>query len=142
MKKALVALALVGAFAVVFALGWISHAEFGKACVHKPNSGGAPVASMSPGNPAANTHAQVQHPLMISPGELQQLRVAREAVLRTNPDLAAEYKQIMDEMQAQQTKVDAAIIKADPKAAPIVAKLVVLRQRNEAAAAAATPSPK
>jgi len=79
---------------------------------------------------------------MVTPGEWQQLRVTREAVLRTNPDLAAEYKQIMDEMQTQQTKLDAAIIKADPKAAPIVAKLVSLRQRNEAAAAAATPSPK
>jgi len=138
MKKALVGLAIVGAFG----LGWMSHAEFGKAPVHTPISGGAPKASMSPGNPAANSHAPVQHPPLISPDDWQQLRIARESVLRNNPDLAAEYKQIMDEMQAQQTKLDAAIIKADPKAAPIVAKLVALRQRNEAAAAAATPIPK
>jgi hypothetical protein len=34
-------------------------------------------------------------------------------------------------MQTEQDDLDAAMIKADPKVAPIVAKLVALRQRNE-----------
>ena len=50
-------------------------------------------------------------------------------MLQANPDLAAEYKQIIDDMQAEQAKFDAAIIKVDPKAASIVAKLVAMRQR-------------
>jgi hypothetical protein len=64
--------------------------------------------------------------------DFQRLRAARDAAFQAHPDLAAEYKDIIATMQKEQTELDAAMIKADPKAAPIVAKLVALRQRNGA----------
>ena len=87
----------------------------------------------APGNPAASP----PHPAFVSPNEFQQFRAARDAVLQANPDLAAEYKDIIHAMQDEQSKLDAAMIKADPKVAPIVAKLVALRQHNAAPAPAA-----
>jgi hypothetical protein len=50
--------------------------------------------------------------------------------LQNNPDLAAEYKSLLAEMDEQQKALDAAMIKADPKVAPIVAKLQELRKKN------------
>jgi hypothetical protein len=64
------------------------------------------------------------------PSDVQQLQTVREATLQANPDLAAEYKGIVDEMQAQQAKIEAAMVKADPKVAPIVAKLAAMRQSS------------
>jgi len=72
----------------------------------------------------------------------QRLRAARDAALQANPDLAAEYKEIIQEMQMQQNELDVAMIKADPKVASIVAKLVELRQRNGAHPPPATPGPR
>jgi hypothetical protein len=67
---------------------------------------------------------------LVSPGEWEHLRSARDSALQANPDLAAEYKEILAAMDAQQKKIDADMIKVDPKVAPIVAKLVVLREMN------------
>jgi len=69
-------------------------------------------------------------PNFLALNEWQELRSARDATLRDNPDLAAEYKTLLAEMDEQQKDLDAAMIKADPNAAPIVAKLVALRQHN------------
>jgi hypothetical protein len=130
-------------FAIVaaFGLGWVSHSEFRKQGIAPSSaSTGSPMTStplISPG-----PHAPAPTQPFLSSSEWQRMRSAREAVLRDNPDLATEYKEIMDEMQAQQAKLDAAMIKADPKAAAIVAKLVALRQRNGAPFPASTPSPK
>jgi hypothetical protein len=140
MKKVFLGLGLVVIGAGLFGLGWISHGEAGNASTPNP-SGNAPVTSAALGNPAANTPAQAPHPAaFVSPSEFQQLRAARDAVLQANPDLAGEYKQIITDMQAQQDKFDAAMIKADPKVAPIVAKLVALRQINSAHVSSGAPA--
>ncbi len=68
-------------------------------------------------------------PLMAS-SEWQTYHSAREAVLASNPALEAEYKQILQEMDGQQAKLDAAMVKADPKSGPMIAKLEALRARN------------
>lgn len=54
----------------------------------------------------------------------------RKAALKANPALLSEYKDIMQEMEAQQPEDFAAIIKADPKVAPVIAKLVAIRKQS------------
>jgi hypothetical protein len=140
MKKVLLGLGIVVIGAGLFGLGWISHSG-GSPAPASPASGNAPVTGTVPGNPTANTPAQAPHPAaFVSQTEFQQLRTARDAILQANPDLAAEYKQIINDMQAQQAKLDAAMIKADPKVAPIVAKLVALRQINSAHVSLGAPA--
>jgi hypothetical protein len=88
----------------------------------KPNS---PFVSPSPGN--------IPHPVntgLLVAQQWQELRNDRETALRNNPDLATEYRTLVAEMDAQQKKLDAAMISADPKVAPVVAKLDIIRQRN------------
>jgi hypothetical protein len=130
MKKALWGLVIVVAGVGLFGLRWANHGGVNQASATSPSSASTPVTNAAPGNPAANTSPPAPHPALVSPSEFQQLRAAREAALQANPDLAAEYKQIINDMQIQQAKFDAAMIKADPKVAPIVAKLVALRQLN------------
>ena len=130
MKKTFWALGTVVVGLGLFGLGWISHGGASKAPASPSSSGTTSVAATTPSSPGA--HAPTPAPLapLVSPGEFQQLHAARDAVMQANPDLAAEYKAIIGEMQAQQVKLDADMIKVDPKVAPIVAKLVELRQRN------------
>jgi len=66
----------------------------------------------------------------------------RETTLRANPNLATEYKQIIDDLRDEQAKLDAAMVKANPKVAPIIAKLTVLRQRNGGSAPVAITTQK
>ncbi len=67
------------------------------------------------------------------PSEWQELRAVRDITLQKRPDLAAEYKSLLAEMDDQQKRLDEAMIKADPKVAPIVAKLEQLRKKNSVA---------
>ena len=60
----------------------------------------------------------------LTPEEQQELRAARKAAMDANPDLAAEQKALQD-------KINAAMIKADPKVAPIIAKLEAAHQHHE-----------
>ncbi len=55
----------------------------------------------------------------------KEFRAARVATFKDNPDLAAGYKQLLEEMADQQKEMDVAMIKADPKAAPIITKLAL-----------------
>ena len=113
----------------------------GKAFADSPTSVGAPVTNVAPANPAPNIPSAFSHTLFISSDELQRLRADREAALRVNPDLAAEEKEIISEIQAQQDKFDAAAIKADPKVAPIIARLTALRHLGGAHAPSSAPGP-
>src|SRR5438477_12029960 len=98
MKKVFLLLAVVIAGAGIFELGWISRAGFNQAPSTKPSSAPS-VASTTPGNSTTNTPPPAPHFPLVSPDDFQHLRTAREAALRDNPDLAAEYKQIVDDMQ-------------------------------------------
>jgi hypothetical protein len=70
-------------------------------------------------------------PLLVN-ADWQKYRSARQTVLAANPDLQSQYKEILQELDAQQSKLDAAMDKADPKATPIIAKLEALRAHNGA----------
>ena len=117
--------------AVLFGLGWLGHAEFGNVSSSKSPAAVVPVANARPTNAKAAPPAvpPAQRPSSITATEMQQLRAARQATIDGNPDLTAEYKQIKADLQAQQAKLDEAMIKADPKVAPTLAKLAEMRQR-------------
>lgn len=65
--------------------------------------------------------------------EWQEYRQAHDKVLHENQALASEYKGLLDEAKAQEKALEAAMVKIDPKIAPIIAKLQELRQRNSVA---------
>ncbi len=146
MKKAFLALGLLVLGIGLFGLGWVSHGGAGKAPPTVSPSSNAQTAGSASVIPAANSQApaaaQPHQAPFVSQDEFRQLQSARDAALQANPDLAAEYKQIISDMQAQQVKFDAALIKADPKVAPVVAKLVALRQINGAHPPSAVSSAK
>jgi hypothetical protein len=75
--------------------------------------------------------------MTITPEEWQELRAARSAALQANPDLISQNKKLLDKMRDFEDKVDAAMVKADPNIAPIIAKFEAGRRRS----AVATTSP-
>lgn len=118
--------AAIIAFCLALALGWLlwgrhSAPAMPSAIAH------APATNAIPPLPSRPTPASANMPL---PSEWQELRSTRDTTLQSNPDLAAEYKSLLAEMDQQQKDLDAAMIKADPKVAPIVAKLEQLRKKN------------
>lgn len=122
MKNAVVVLSLLVAIAAVTWGVWVSHENSSKVlAVHAPSN--IPVLAAKPSAPQ-------QSPSFLAYNEWQELRSARETTLKNNPDLAAEYKALLAEMDEQQKKMDAAMIKADPKVAPIVAKLEAMRKHS------------
>ncbi len=52
---------------------------------------------------------------------------ARAGPLQDNPELAAEYQELRADIQQQESALNTAMLKADPKVAPILAKLELLR---------------
>jgi hypothetical protein len=138
MKNMLLGIGIGVAGTLLFGLGWISHGVANKSAVADTSSSETSAAhapATPPGAaPAASTHAG-----MLAPNEWQEFRSARQAILQSNPDLNTEYKAIIQAMQDQQAKLEEAMVKADPKVAPIVAKLAALRQRNGGGAPGAAP---
>lgn len=63
------------------------------------------------------------HHDMLTKDEWTQLKKDREAVFAANPDLKTEEENLHEQMHQHMDKVDAAILKQDPSAAPILAKL-------------------
>jgi CHAT domain-containing protein len=124
---------------VLFGLGWFSRAEFGMASTTKSATATAPRAATIPNHPPMPIGPQPAQPLAVTPAEIQQMRAARQTALDSNPDLAAEYKQIQADLQAQQARLEADMIKADPKVAPLIAKMAELRQRSLAHATSPMP---
>ena len=121
---------IVTTFAVALALGWFlggrqSHVTPVPATF--PPVAHAPVTSTIPPVPSPASSPPSNLPL---PSEWQELRAVRNITFQNNPALAAEYKSLLAEMDDQQKRLDEAMIKVDPKVAPIVAKLEQLRKKN------------
>jgi len=124
--KTLVAVTV--SFCVALLLGWLiwgRHVDSASPkfvpIAHSPATNAVPPLPSRPAPQPSNL------PL---PSEWQELRSVRDTTLQNNPDLASEYKSLLAEMDQQQKDLDAAMIKADPKVAPVVAKLEELRKRN------------
>jgi hypothetical protein len=124
MKNALVVLVF---FIVIAAITW------GIWAGHKSSS--QVIASQAPSAPS-NPPAQPVKPFtpphpspgFIASNDWQEFCNARDTTFRNNPDLAAEYKTLLTEMDKQQQEMEAAMIKADPKVAPLVVKLEAVRK--------------
>jgi hypothetical protein len=117
-KNALVVLILLVAIAAITWGIWVGHKNLGK------------ILTAHPPSQAARPFAPPQSPSFLAFNEWKELCSVRETTLKNNPDLAAEYKALLAEMDEQQKKLDAAMIKADPKVASIVAKLEAMRKHN------------
>ncbi len=60
---------------------------------------------------------------MLTDAERQELMAAHDAAMKADPSLEAEQKDLAEKQQALRKKTDDAMIKADPKVEPILAKL-------------------
>lgn len=77
-------------------------------------------------------------PTTLLPQEWSAFRYERLAVLRSQPKLNAQDQALTREIQTQQGKVEAAMIKADPTVAPVLARLEVLLKKGWKGAPAGT----
>jgi Spy/CpxP family protein refolding chaperone len=77
----------------------------------------------------------------LSQDDMEEMREAREAALQADPALAAEGKALQEKQRAYQKKVEAAMIKADPDVAPILAQLEAMRQQYQAGMGGGQPAP-
>jgi hypothetical protein len=78
---------------------------------------------------------------MLTSDERQELKTAHQAALQANPDLATEGKALRDQMEAYQKKLSAAMIAADPKVQPILAKMEAARPHHDGDDAPPPPPP-
>jgi len=130
------AVAIVISFCLALALGWFIWG--------RPTA--VPALAIAP-HPVEATPSSSQSPRPLPPAsnlplpsEWQELRSVREKTLQQNPELAAEYKSLMAELDQQQRDLDAAMIKIDPRVAPVIAKLAEIRKQNSVSRSASTPN--
>jgi len=60
---------------------------------------------------------------MLTEQERTELKTARVAAFKANPDLATEGRQLREQMEAYQKKMHDALVAADPNVEPILKKL-------------------
>ena len=60
----------------------------------------------------------------------REYHTAREQAMHDNPELAAEYQALRAEIDKTQDDLNAAMIKADPTIAPVLAKVALLRKHS------------
>ena len=70
----------------------------------------------------------------LTPEEHQEVMAARKAALNANPDLA-------EEQETLQKKINDAMIKVDPKVAPLLAKMDAAHKKHEGGAGGPPPPP-
>jgi hypothetical protein len=99
---------LLSAGLVTFVLsGWAYSAVPTNVVIHPDVPGGNPSAANS------NT---------LSPAEWQELRSARMAALKANPSLVTKAGQLNEKLRQFEQKLNAAMVKTDPKIEPVLAK--------------------
>src|SRR5580698_608809 len=86
-----------------------------------------PTPAAPPPTTPAGAPPVAANPGQITPVEWQELRAAHAAALQANPDLTAESRKLAERMHAFEDKIDAAMVKADPTLAPIIAKIEAAR---------------
>lgn len=83
----------------------------------------------SPGATPAETA-----PNMITSDEARELHEARSAAIRVHPELIADMQKLMDRRRDLEARINAAMIKADPGVAPIIAKIEAKYHRQSSGA--------
>lgn len=84
-------------------------------CVAVPAFAESAASSASPA-PVSNTSDTLR------PADWQELRAAHQKALQADPDLLAKAAELTQRMRLFQAKLNAAMVKNDPKIAPIIAK--------------------
>jgi hypothetical protein len=74
-------------------------------------------SNLTPGAPPTEANQ-----ITITPDEWQELRAARSAALQANPDFVKKHNKLLERLRTLEDKLDAAMIKADPAIAPMIAK--------------------
>ena len=127
MKKVLLQSAVL---IVVVSVVWIAGEWYG---AHKQAASVAKSAPQTEVVPASHPNpppvASQPQPLM-SPSQWPEFLNARQAAFKADPGLVAEYKKILKQMDAQQAKLDTAVVEVDPKLKPVMEKLAILRKKN------------
>jgi len=117
---------LVAVFVAVICLVWVAGDRYGSRQTAVVRTLPAEVAGQ-PNAPAVTHPTAPPTPALMPAGDWVKYRDARQAALQADPSLQTAYTAILKEMDAQQTKLDAAMVKIDPQMAPVVAKLEALR---------------
>lgn len=81
------------------------------------STSGGPLTTSTANPPPRHEHRG------LTQDEMDELRQAHEAAFKANPDLEAEGQALREKMDAYEKKLHEAMIKADPKVAPILAKM-------------------
>ena len=84
--------------------------------------------SPPPGPPPGGHHGGAG---ILTPDEMQELHTAHDEAIQANSDLATEEKDLKAKMDAFHKKMDAAMIAADPKVAPIIEKLQAAHDKHD-----------
>jgi hypothetical protein len=74
-------------------------------------------------NTEAKAGGPLHHHRFLTKEELTELQTAHDEALKSNPDLDAEGKELMKKQEEYRKKLHDAMVKADPKVEPILAKM-------------------
>ena len=80
-------------------------------------------------SPPGETHAEAV-PTIITSDEVMELHEARSAAIRAHPELIADMQKLMEKSRVLEARINAAMIKADPGIAPLIAKVEARRNRQ------------
>ena len=124
-KPAVIIICAIAACAVGFGI-WTTHKESSKTALANSSSNPATGVGVKPASPPPTSSTSIK------PGDWQEFHSDRETALKADPELASEYKALLTEMDKQQKDLESAMIKADPKVAPVIAKLELMRKPGAA----------
>jgi hypothetical protein len=122
MKRGLLLIVVLGGVASLIWAG-VERYGFYKGTANPSTAAAISKPSVPPANPPALSP-------LVAVAEWQRYHNARQGALQANPALQSEYQDILQKMDAQQAADFAAIVKVNPKVAPVVAKLVALRAQH------------
>jgi hypothetical protein len=108
---------------------WIAGERYGAQKQVAPAVKSASVTAVAPVSHPNPPVASQPQPLM-APSQWPEFLSARQAAFKSDPDLVADYKKILKQMDAQQARLDAAVVTVDPKLKPVMEKLAILRKKN------------
>ena len=120
-KPVVIIICAIAACAVAFGI-WTTHKGSSKTALANSLTHPAPGVGVIPPSPLPISSTSIK------PSDWQEFHSDRETTLKADPELASEYKALLTEMDKQQKDLESAMIKANPKVAPIVAKLELMRK--------------
>ena len=106
-------------FSILFGIFLLPSATQAESATNTPTLPSSPTAKILPTTG-----------MTLSPDEWQQLRSARVAALKANPDLITKAAQLSTKLRQFEQKLNAAMLKTDPNIAPILAKFAATQSAS------------